>query len=45
MAGLRNLLVHEYAEVNYDIVVSVLNEGLEDFEQFAEYIYDYISKY
>ncbi len=38
MAGLRNILVHEYAKVDSLLLAGILNEGLDDFRQFAEYI-------
>lgn len=42
MAGFRNILVHEYADVDIEILVEVLNNSLNDFEQFAFYINNYI---
>lgn len=42
MAGFRNILVHEYADVDIEILVEVLNNSLSDFEQFALYINNYI---
>lgn len=44
MAGFRNVLVHEYADVDVDVVTKVLNNSLDDFEQFAKYINDYLKK-
>ncbi|MBS4021073.1 MAG: DUF86 domain-containing protein [Dethiobacter sp.] len=38
MAGLRNILVHEYAKVDAVLLAGILNEGLDDFKQFAEYV-------
>jgi uncharacterized protein YutE (UPF0331/DUF86 family) len=34
MAGFRNVLVHEYANVDAEVVVRVLREHLSDFERF-----------
>ncbi|MFW5979647.1 MAG: type VII toxin-antitoxin system HepT family RNase toxin [Halanaerobium sp.] len=42
MAGFRNILVHEYAEVDIDIIIKVLNNSLNDFGKYAEYINNYI---
>ena len=38
MVGLRNIAVHDYQELNLDIVVHVVHHHLEDFEQFIEVI-------
>lgn len=43
MAGFRNILVHEYADVDLDIIVDVLNNSLDDFREFANYIKNYIN--
>lgn len=45
MAGFRNILVHEYADVDIEILVEVLNNSLSDFEQFALYINNYIETF
>lgn len=42
MAGFRNILVHEYAEVDTGIIEKVLNNNLDDFKEFAEHIIDYL---
>ncbi|MBI4640822.1 MAG: DUF86 domain-containing protein [Candidatus Tectomicrobia bacterium] len=42
MAGFRNILVHEYAEVNLREVYRILQERLDDFREFARYIGNYI---
>ena len=31
LAPFRNVLVHDYLEVNYEIVINVLNNKLDDF--------------
>jgi len=36
MAGFRDVLVHEYAEVDARIVVRILREHLGDFERFRD---------
>jgi uncharacterized protein YutE (UPF0331/DUF86 family) len=33
MIGFRNTLVHEYIEINRDIVFDVLHQGLDDLEE------------
>ena len=38
MVGLRNIAVHDYQELNLDIVVHVINHRLSDFERFIEAI-------
>ncbi|MBI3333108.1 MAG: DUF86 domain-containing protein [Candidatus Omnitrophica bacterium] len=43
MAGFRNLLVHEYAEVNLATVHDVLQNRLGDFEKFARHIQKYLA--
>jgi uncharacterized protein YutE (UPF0331/DUF86 family) len=44
MAGFRNILVHEYADVDLKIVHSVLNNYLKDFEMFSTLIHSYLRK-
>ena len=44
MAGFRNILVYEYADVNVSIVADTLNNSLDDFSSFAEYINEYLKK-
>jgi len=34
MAGFRNVLAHDYLEINYDIVYDVLQNKLSDIEKF-----------
>ncbi len=38
MAGLRNIIVHEYASINLDLLTGIVNNSLGDFKKFAEYI-------
>lgn len=42
MAGLRNLLVHEYARLDLTIIYSVLQNRLSDFRHFIECIKQYL---
>ncbi len=44
MIGFRNVVVHEYLTVDPGIVHWVLRDGLAEFEQFAEYIEDYLRR-
>ena len=38
MVGFRNIAVHNYTEINMDIVRSILNERLVDIQTFAKYL-------
>lgn len=38
MTGFRNVIAHDYEKVNYDIVYTVLHQGLNDIEEFAKII-------
>lgn len=38
IAGFRNILVHDYLEINNKMVFSSL-KNLDDFNEFAEYVY------
>jgi len=38
MAGLRNILVHDYLEVDRGKIYALLQDRLEDFERFATQI-------
>lgn len=38
MVGFRNILAHDYAEINYDIVYDVLQNKLFDIEKFIQQI-------
>lgn len=42
IAGFRNILVHEYIRIDHQIVYDTLQTGLDDFEQFAQYVIDFI---
>ncbi|MBS1250816.1 MAG: hypothetical protein MAG431_02412 [Chloroflexi bacterium] len=39
MAGLRNRLVHLYWEVDESILYTILQNDLDDFDQFKAYVY------
>lgn len=38
MVGFRNILVHDYAKVDEEIIIEVLNEKLDDFIEYVNYI-------
>lgn len=38
MVGFRNIAIHEYRSLNMEIVRSIIEEHLVDFENFAEVI-------
>jgi uncharacterized protein YutE (UPF0331/DUF86 family) len=42
MIGFRNIAVHQYQELDLDIVDVVIREGLEDLLEFAEVIRPYL---
>lgn len=44
MAGLRNVLVHDYVDIDTDKLHDLLGNGLGDFKSFAKYIADYLAK-
>ncbi|MCG2712885.1 MAG: DUF86 domain-containing protein [Candidatus Omnitrophica bacterium] len=44
MVGLRNILVHEYVEVDLKQLYSVLQNNLDDFKEFAEFIRCFLKK-
>ena len=43
MAGFRNVLVHEYTEIDLKEVYRVLQENLSDFETFGKYVEVYLA--
>ncbi len=43
LAGLRNILVHQYLDVDWNIIYDYLH-NLSDFYQFVEYIETWMSK-
>ena len=38
IAGLRNVLVHDYIDVDLGVIARVLDENLDDFEEFARWV-------
>ena len=44
IAGFRNMLVHDYIEVNLDVVCAVLAERLDEFQEFARLVEHFIDK-
>lgn len=42
MAGLRNLLVHEYARLDLTKIYSILQSNLSDFHRYMEHIKKYL---
>jgi uncharacterized protein YutE (UPF0331/DUF86 family) len=44
MPGLRNILVHEYSELDENILIDVINNRLEDFVLFSRFIIRFLQK-
>lgn len=44
MAGLRNILVHEYADLDLEKLVDALNNRLDDFNKFSVHVMEYLEK-
>lgn len=42
MAKFRNLIVHDYARIDNDVILSILKERLGDFDAFARAIVSYL---
>ena len=42
IAGFRNILVHDYLDIDYKKVADDLNNHLEDFEKFAKAVAKYL---
>lgn len=42
IAGFRNILVHDYLDIDYKIVADNLNNHLKDFEKFAKAVAKYL---
>jgi uncharacterized protein YutE (UPF0331/DUF86 family) len=38
MIGFRNMVVHEYQQINIDIVIAVIETGLDDLIEFCDII-------
>ena len=44
MAGLRNILVHGYIEVDLEKVQMILQHHLDDFRDFSRYIIEFLAR-
>ncbi len=44
MAGLRNLLVHEYTGIELERIAAFINNNLGDFNHFASYVLSYLER-
>jgi uncharacterized protein YutE (UPF0331/DUF86 family) len=44
VAGLRNILVHRYLEVEVDMLQRILSENLPDFAEFAAHVEHYLER-
>jgi len=44
MVGLRNILVHEYVSIDLNKIYDILQNNLDDFYKFIEYVEDYLKK-
>ena len=42
MAKLRNIIVHDYARIEPEIVIGILKKDIQDFKQFAQQIIRYL---
>ena len=42
--GYRNIAVHEYSTINWDMVFSVATNNLDDFREFAKNIFAWLKK-
>lgn len=45
MVGLRNILVHEYVSVDLDKIYEILQNRLDDFHNFIEYINQFMKEH
>ena len=44
MIGVRNVLVHQYLDVDLNRVHSIIQNNLGDFDEFAKYVVEYLEK-
>lgn len=42
--GLRNILVHQYLKIDYEIVYQVSQKGIEDLREFARQVVGFLEK-
>ncbi len=42
--GTRNILVHEYDEIDYSKIYSSITDCLKDYHQYCEYILEFLEK-
>jgi uncharacterized protein YutE (UPF0331/DUF86 family) len=42
MAGFRNLAVHDYSNLNIEVVVNIVKNNLQDLEEFSEAILQHL---
>lgn len=45
MVGFRNISVHDYDEIKPEIVFSIIEHHLKDFEEYYTVIYTYVQKW
>lgn len=43
--GFRNILVHDYLKIDYEIVAEKINKNLDDFDIFARQVAEYVQKH
>jgi len=44
MAGMKNVIVHVYWNLDYEKIFNMLKDHLSDFEEFAQYILKYVER-
>ena len=44
MAKLRNILIHEYINIDHRKVYDSLQNNLDDFRRFSQYVYEWLVK-
>lgn len=42
MAGFRNILVHDYTKIEPQVILKILEEGINDFTQYAREVYKWM---
>jgi uncharacterized protein YutE (UPF0331/DUF86 family) len=45
MVGFRNISVHDYSEIKTEIVLSIVENHIKDFEEFYTIIYNYVKSW